>query len=144
MGDIAPTACLELAFSKTIPQKMQWIRLYRFVLLLIRMPFGLIQRGGKIKAVKKLATCAATPGTSSKLAPSLRLVAQTAKMLDRSDSAPVEPPISSRPVCSESVREGEVTTISAKWNKYPVETWESARSGRCTVRTPARELTSWS
>jgi hypothetical protein len=70
-------------------------------------PFGLIQRGTKIKAVKKSATCAASPRKSSKLAPSLRSVAQTAKIFDRSDSAPVEPPISSRPVVAGSVGEAE-------------------------------------
>ena len=65
-------------------------------------PFGLIQRGTKIKAVKKSATCAASPRKSSKLAPSLRSVAQTAKIFVRSNSAPVEPPISSRPMVSVS------------------------------------------
>ena len=70
-------------------------------------PFGLIQRGAKIKAGKKSATCAASPRKSSKLAPSLRSVPQTAKIFVRSDPAPVEPPISSRPVVSGSVGEAE-------------------------------------
>jgi hypothetical protein len=70
-------------------------------------PFGLIQRGAKIKAEKKSATCAASPRKSSKLAPSLRSVAQTAKIFVRSDPAPVEPPISSRPVVAGSVGEAE-------------------------------------
>jgi hypothetical protein len=67
----------------------------------------LIQRGVKIKAGKKSATCAASPRKSSKLAPSLRSVAQTAKIFVRSDPAPVEPPISSRPVVAGSVGEAE-------------------------------------
>ena len=70
-------------------------------------PFGLIQRGAKIKAGKKSATCAASPRKSSKLAPSLRSVPQTAKIFVRSDPAPVEPPISSRPVVAGSVGEAE-------------------------------------
>jgi hypothetical protein len=63
----------------------------------------LIQRGVKIKAVKKSAAYAGPPRKSSKLAPSLRSVAQTAKIFDRSDPAPVEPPISSRPIVAGSI-----------------------------------------
>jgi hypothetical protein len=83
-------------------------------------PFGLIQRGAKIKAGKKSAPCAASPRKSSKLAPSLRSVAQTAKIFVRSDPAPVEPPISSRPVVSGPVGGAERTRHSTAWIRMDV------------------------
>ena len=57
----------------------------------LRAPLDQAKGGAQIKTVKKSAPCAAFPLTASKRAPSLRSVARTAKMLDRSDSAPGAP-----------------------------------------------------
>jgi len=76
-----------------------------------------------IKAVKTSAPCAASPRTSSNLAlPTVVGIAQTTAMVDRADAAPVAPPMSSKPVFSESVRDAEITTISAKWYHSSIRT----------------------
>jgi hypothetical protein len=106
-------------------------------------PFGLIQRGVKIKAGKKSATCAASPRKSSKLAPSLRSVAQTAKIFVRSDSAPVEPPISSRPVVSGPGGGAERIRHSTAWVRMDVLRLTPHRERPGTSRGPGCSI-DWS
>jgi hypothetical protein len=66
------------------------------------MPLWLDPKGRKDQGGEEIGYLRSISAKIFELAPSLRSVAQTAKIFVRSDPAPVEPPISSRPVVSDS------------------------------------------